>query len=135
MRRRTFLNVLSGAAAWPLVAHAQARSLVGLLDSRAPVAAIEDCLRALRQGLSDAGYQEGKNLAVEYRWGENQLNRLPELARNLASVGVSVIVTSSHEAAFAAKNATASIPVVFIAAEDPVRLGLVTSLARPTRNL
>jgi putative ABC transport system substrate-binding protein len=99
------------------------------------VAAIEDRLRALRQGLSDAGFQEGNNLVVEYRWGQNQLDRLPALAHELVSVGVSVIVTSSHEAAFAAKAATASIPVVFIAAEDPVQLGLVTSLARPTGNL
>ena len=136
IRRREFITLLgAAAAAWPVGAKAQARLVIGVLDSRARVAAIEDRLRALRQSLSDAGYEEGKNLAVEYRWGQNQLDRLPELARELVSVGVSVIVTSSHEAAFAAKTATASIPVVFIAAEDPVRLGLVTSLARPTSNL
>ena len=136
IRRREFITLLGAAgAAWPVGAKAQARLVIGVLDSRARVAAIEDRLRALRQSLSDAGYEEGKNLAVEYRWGQNQLDRLPELARELVSVGVSVIVTSSHEAAFAAKTATASIPVVFIAAEDPVRLGLVTSLARPTSNL
>jgi len=136
MRRRELIaGLVGGIATWPFAARGQPRSAIGVLDSRARVAAIEDRLRALRQGLSDAGFQEGNNLVVEYRWGQNQLDRLPALAHELVSVGVSVIVTSSHEAAFAAKAATVSIPVVFIAAEDPVQLGLVTSLARPTGNL
>jgi putative tryptophan/tyrosine transport system substrate-binding protein len=137
MRRREFISLFGGAAAWPLAAGAQqpAMPVIGFLESRSPDAML-DRLRGFRQGLKDTGYVERENVAIEYLWADNQLDRLPELAAELVRRRVAIIVSSGPpEVVFAAKAATATIPIVFVAGEDPVRLGLVTSLARPDGNL
>ena len=138
MRRREFIALLGGAAAaWPLAARAQQAGMpvIGFLDSRS-LDALTDRLRGFRQGLKDTGYVGGENVAIEYRWAENQFDRLPVLAAELVRRQVAVIVTSGGAtAASAAKAATTTIPIVFTVVEDPVRLGLVASLARPGGNL
>jgi len=135
MKRRNLLTLLSGAAAWPLLARAQqsARPVVGVLDARSP-GSIENLLRAFRQGLKESGYYEGENVTLEYRWADNQVHRLSALAAELVRRQVSIIAAVPAVSAIAAKSATAQIPIVFIANEDPVNLGLVASLARPGGN-
>jgi putative ABC transport system substrate-binding protein len=135
MRRRQFLAVCGGVAAWPVRARAQPATMpvIGFTGSQSPDA-IPDYLRALRQGLKEAGFVEGETVAIEYRWAENQVERLPELAADLVRRRVAIIVSGGGPASMATGKATASIPIVFLVAEDPVRLGLVASLARPASN-
>jgi putative tryptophan/tyrosine transport system substrate-binding protein len=137
MKRRAFIAAVGGAAASPLVARAQssAMPIIGFLNPQSPEA-IAEPMRGLRQGLKDTGFVEGENLTIEYRWADNQTERLTALAEDLVRRGVALIIsTGGVQSALAAKAATTSVPIVFNVADDPVSVGLVASLAKPGGNL
>ena len=134
MRRREFITLIGGAAAWPLTAHAQ-QPVIGYLGMTSPEAYASRLL-AFRQGLSETGYLEGRNVTIEYRWAESQFDRLPQLASELVSLRPSAIVTAgSTAAALAAKAATTAIPIVFEIGGDPFAAGVVSGLSRPGSNV
>src|SRR5262245_30901881 len=138
MRRREVMTLVGGAGAtWPLAGAAQqpAIPVVGFLSPVSAGETIRNRLAAFRQALSEAGYVEGRNVTIEYRWAEGRFDLFPELADDLVQRRVSVIVTPGAEpGARAAKSATSTIPIVFGVSEDPVKMGLVASLARPGGN-
>jgi putative ABC transport system substrate-binding protein len=137
MRRRTFIAALGSAAAWPVVARAQQPSRkvhIGALLPGTPASYLPR-INALLEGLRDLGYEEGKTVTFEWRWWNDQVERLPELAAELVSLDVQAIVTAGTPAAKALKNATRSIPIIMAVIGDPVAAGLVDSLAHPGGNV
>ena len=136
MRRRAFIAGLGSAAAWPLVASGQqsAPPVIGILSGGSPET-FAPLQAPLREGLAEVGFVEGKNLAFEYRWAQGHFERLPGLAIDLVGRRPAVIATNTLPAALAAKEATNTIPVVFVIGEDPIKVGLVTSLNRPSANV
>ena len=136
MRRREFVTLLGGAAAWPVSLRAQqtAVPLIGFLGAANPIGYGAQ-LAALRLGLQEHGYIEGRNIAIEYRWAEEKYDRLPALAAELVNLNVHLIITQGTPAALAAKQATTTLPIVMAIVGNPVETGIVASLARPGGNI
>jgi putative ABC transport system substrate-binding protein len=136
MRRRQFITLLSGAASWPVAAHAQqpAMPVIGYLHS-GKAESYRPMVASFRQGLKDLGYVEGQNVAIEFRWAEDHTERLPALAADLVRRRVAAIVASPSPAVIAAKAATSTIPIAIVVGADPVKTGLVASLNRPGGNV
>ncbi len=136
MKRREFINLLGGALGWPLAVRAQqTATVIGFLSSRSPGESA-DVVASFREGLREQGFVEGRNLTIAFRWAEGHYDRLPALAAELVGLRVALLLAAGGPpSALAAKAATSTIPIVFSAASDPVRLGLVASFNRPGANI
>ena len=135
MRRREFIALIGGAAAWPLAARAQQSSRAYRIGWLQPAPIPDGWLKAFRQGLQEFNYVEGKNLIIEYRWGDGNFDRLPEMAAELVRLNVDVLVSGNTAALLALQKATRTIPIVMLSTGDPLGVGLAASLARPGGNI